>query len=111
VRRATAAVAGLDAGDLPLTDVVHNVSKHFQTVTTAGTLLSATIIPEDAPEEPQEAAGATNEGPAGQSPTLEDLVAQAGSASELSDLFLKNKAAFTGNKDLMSKLEERSKQV
>src|SRR5690606_22040740 len=47
VRRVTAAVAGLDAGELPLTDVVHNVSKHFQSVSTVGTLLGATVVSEE----------------------------------------------------------------
>ena len=112
VRRATAAAAGLDAGDLPLTDVVHNVSKHFQDVTSVGTLLGATVISEgDTPEKPQEPAGQPDTTPADQTSTLEGLIAQAGSASELSDLFLKNKAAFTGNQSLMDKLQERSKQV
>ena|SRR5690606_9479655 len=115
VRRATAAVAGLDAGELPLTDVVHNVSKHFQSVSTVGTLLGATVVPEEAPpQEPQksqEPAEQPSAASPAQDPTLEDLIAQAGSAAELSDLFLKNKAAFTGSPDLMSKLQERSKQV
>ena len=112
VRRATAAVAGLDAGELPLTDVVHNVAKHFQSVSTVGTLLGATVVSEETPaQKPQEPAEQPNAAPAAQAPTLEDLIAQAGSAAELSDLFLKNKAAFTGNPALMDKLQERSKQV
>src|SRR5690606_14502205 len=112
VRRVTAAVAGLDAGELPLTDVVHNVSKHFQSVSTAGTLLGATVVSEETLlQEPQEPAEQPSAASPAQDPTLEDLIAQAGSAAELSDLFLKNKAAFTGSPALMSKLQERSKQV
>lgn len=112
VRRATAAVAGLDAGELPLTDVVHNVAKHFQDVSRVGTLLGGTVVPEEsAPQKPQEPAEQPTAAPAAQAPTLEDQIAKAGSASELSDLFLKNKAAFTGDPALMAKLQERSKQV
>src|SRR5690606_41572660 len=46
-RRSSDLVAGLDAGELPLTDVVHNVSKHFQSVSTVGTLLGATVVSEE----------------------------------------------------------------
>ena len=100
-----------------MVDLIHNAASHVHQVSKMGTALGATVIAETpaepaAPAQAQEQAAApAAPAPQAQAPSLEDQIASAKSASELSDLFLKNKAAFTGDKALMDKLQERSKQV
>ena len=117
LKKAIEEATGLSGEGLSVVDLIHNAASHVHQVSKMGTALGATVIAET-PAEPaapaqvqaQPAAPAAP-APQAQAPSLEDQIASAKSASELSDLFLKNKAAFTGDKALMDKLQERSKQV
>lgn len=112
VRQATAQVAGLDAGDLPLTEVVYNVSEHFHKVGSVGSALGASVIGSQptAQEPAQEAAAAPQpaeeEAPAPEA-NLEQLVADTESVSALGDLYLTNKAAFDADSEAMDKLKAK----
>ena len=117
LKKAIEEATGLSGEGLSVVDLIHNAASHVHQVSKMGTALGATVIAEKpaepaAPAQAQEQAAApAAPAPQAQAPSLEDQIASAKSASELSDLFLKNKAAFTGDKALMDKLQERSKQV
>lgn len=117
LKKAIEEATGLSGEGLSVVDLIHNAASHVHQVSKMGTALGATVIAETpaepaAPAQAQEQAAApAAPAPQAQAPSLEDQIASAKSASELSDLFLKNKAAFTGDKALMDKLQERSKQV
>lgn len=117
LKKAIEEATGLSGEGLSVVDLIHNAASHVHQVSKMGTALGATVIAET-PAEPAapaqvqaQAAAPAAPAPQAQAPSLEDQIASAKSASELSDLFLKNKAAFTGDKALMDKLQERSKQV
>lgn len=115
LKKAIEEATGLSGEGLSVVDLIHNAASHVHQVSKMGTALGATVIAET-PAEPaapaqEQAAAPAAPAPQAQAPSLEDQIASAKSASELSDLFLKNKAAFTGDKALMDKLQERSKQV
>ena len=117
LKKAIEEATGLSGEGLSVVDLIHNAASHVHQVSKMGTALGATVIAET-PAEPAapaqiqaQAAAPASPAPRAQAPSLEDQIASAKSASELSDLFLKNKAAFTGDKALMDKLQERSKQV
>lgn len=117
LKKAIEEATGLSGEGLSVVDLIHNAASHVHQVSKMGTALGATVIAET-PAEPAapaqvqaQAAAPAAPAPQAQGPSLEDQIASAKSASELSDLFLKNKAAFTGDKALMDKLQERSKQV
>lgn len=117
LKKAIEEATGLSGEGLSVVDLIHNAASHVHQVSKMGTALGATVIAET-PAEPAAPAQAQAQAvapaapaPQAQGPSLEDQIASAKSASELSDLFLKNKAAFTGDKALMDKLQERSKQV
>ena len=115
LKKAIEEATGLSGEGLSVVDLIHNASSHVHQVSKMGTALGATVIAEKT-EEPaapaqEQAAAPAAPAPEAPAPSLEDQIASAKSASELSDLFLKNKAAFTGDKALMDKLQERSKQV
>lgn len=117
LKKAIEEATGLSGEGLSVVDLIHNAASHVHQVSKMGTALGATVIAETtaepaAPAQAQaQAAAPAAPAPQAQGPSLEDQIASAKSASELSDLFLKNKAAFTGDKALMDKLQERSKQV
>lgn len=107
---------GISGEGITLVDQIHNATQHVHSVGRMGTILGATVLPESesagAPAtQPQAAAQAPAAAAPAPEPTLLEKIAQAASAGDLSDLFLKNKAAFTGDKALMDALQERSKQV
>lgn len=107
---------GVSGEGITLVDQVHNATQHVHSLGRMGTILGATVIPEaesaGAPATPPQAAAQAPAAAApAPGPTLLEKIAQAGSASDLSDLFLKNQAAFTGDKTLMDALEARSKAI
>lgn len=111
VRQATAEVAGLDAGDLPLTAVVHNVADHFQRVGTMGTQLGATVIsstPAEKPaQEPAEAPQAAEQPAPAPEVDLEQEIAATDSVSALGDLYLRHEDAFKADAELLGKLQAK----
>lgn len=108
---------GLSSEGLSLAQFTYNCSYHFQKIDTVAHGLDAVVIPEDSPQTPQNTAAAPEPTPApAASPATEapapelDLAATvAGLTSKkaLTDVYLKNKAAFDGDKDLMAALQAR----
>lgn len=110
-------ITGLSGEGLTLHEMVYNAAFSFQKISTVATGLDAVVIPENSPPAAQNVAAApeptpaAQEAPAAEAPAPEpDLAASvAGLTSKkaLTDLYLKNKAAFDGDKDLMAALQAR----
>lgn len=112
LKEAIEEATGVSGEGMTLVDQIHNATQHVHSLARAGTVLGATVIESSAaPQSPQAAPQQPAEAPVAPEPTLLEKIAQAGSQSDLSDLFLKNKAAFTADQKLMDALQERSKQV
>lgn len=117
VKKQVEEITGLSGEGLTLHELVYNAAYSFQKISTVATGLEAVVIPEDSPQAAQESAAAPesteeeNVAPVAPAPSSEpDLkatVAGLTSKKELTDVYLKNKAAFDGDSDLMDALQAR----
>lgn len=116
---------GLSSEGLSLAQFTYNCSYHFQKIDTVAHGLDAVVIPDEdvvagvrkasraaqnpaAAPEPTEEENVAPVAPAPSSePDLEATVAGLTSKKALTDVYLKNKAAFDGDKDLMAALQAR----
>ena len=108
---------GLSGEGISLMELTWNANYSFQKISTVATGLDAVLIAEDAPQAAEKPAAApestpvANEPPAAAQaspePDLAATVADLKTKKELTDVYLKNKAAFDGDKDLMAALQAR----
>lgn len=117
VKKQVEEITGLSGEGLTLHELVYNAAYSFQKISTVATGLDAVLIAEDAPQAAEKPAAApestpvANEPPAAAQaspePDLAATVADLKTKKELTDVYLKNKAAFDGDKDLMAALQAR----
>lgn len=108
---------GLSGEGLTLHELVYNAAYSFQKISTVATGLDGVVIPENSPPAAQNAAAAPepaeeeNVAPVAPAPSPEPdlaaVVAGLTSKKELTDVYLKNKAAFDGDEALMAALQAR----
>lgn len=118
VKKQVEEATGLSGEGISLMELTWNANYSFQKISTVATGLDAVIIEDD--EGPQNAAGAAenasaapeatepeNVAPAAPEPSLTDQVNALTVKKDLTALYLANKKAFDGDKDLMSALQAR----
>ena len=122
VKKQVEEITGLSGEGLTLHELVYNAAYSFQKISTVATGLDGVVIPDE--EKPQKAAVGhvqvkvepesteeENVAPAAPAPSpepdLKATVAGLTSKKELTDVYLKNKAAFDGDEALMAALQAR----
>ena len=119
VKKQVEEITGLSGEGLTLHELVYNAADSFQRISTVATGLDAVVIPDDekaavghahatvAPESTESENVAPAAPQASPEPSLADQVNKEKSKAALKDLYLKNKKAFDGDKDLMAVLQAR----
>lgn len=110
-------ITGLSGEGLTLHEMVYNAACSFQKISTVATGLDAVVIPEDSPQTAQEPAAAPEPTPApaaapaaeapAEEPDHADVIGKMTAKSDITSYYLRNKAAFDGDKDLMAALQAR----
>ena len=108
---------GLSGEGISLMELTWNANYSFGKISTVATGLDGVVIPENSPPAAQNAAAAPepteseNVAPVAPAPSpepdLKATVAGLTSKKELTDVYLKNKAAFDGDEALMAALQAR----
>lgn len=117
VKREVEKASGLGGEGISLMDLVHNAAEHFKKVGQMGTVLGGTVIESSAPaaeptEKQETPAPAAAPAPSPvQGPTLLERIGDAKTQTDLSDLFLENKAAFGADPSLMTALEAQAAKI
>lgn len=109
-------ITGLSGEGISLAAATYNAAQHFQKVADMGTVLDATVIPDEAPAAAPKAESKPKAEPAKEPEPAAEVdhfaaIEKLDAKADLTAYYLKNKDAFDADSDLMDKLQERFKKA